>query len=79
MLVAELNLDNVCINVLQLKDVNFSDKYVEIDSFDEDLLFRKYENGQWSEEKFLPTEPEPQEPSTEDKINYIYYKQMGVI
>ncbi|WP_370221982.1 hypothetical protein [Cytobacillus sp.] len=27
----------------------------------------------------MPAEPEQQEPTLEDKINYIYYKNMGVI
>lgn len=52
---ALLNENNVCVGVQQTTSVIDDGKHVEIESFDaEYYLYRKYENGQWSEEKFLP-------------------------
>lgn len=46
---------------------NAPSNYVAIDE-GQDVLWRKYENGKWSEEKYLPPEPEPQ--PTLDELIY---------
>lgn len=75
---AELNEDNICISVKTVKSFIDDGKHVKIENSSSYYLWRKYEDGQWSEEKFFPPEPELQV-TIEDKINYIFYKQMGVI
>jgi hypothetical protein len=54
---AQLNEHGVCIGVSMLADTVESDRMIEIDSFDEDKLYRKYENGVWSNEKFVKDLP----------------------
>lgn len=44
---------------------------------DTSMLWHKYENGIWSTESYEPIVT-PQ-PTLEDKVNYLYYKSMGVI
>ena len=66
-ILAELNENNIVIGLKMVKSMIDDQKHVEIDSMNDDLLFRKYENGQWSEEKFLPPEP-PLLPSIEEQI-----------
>lgn len=52
---ALLNENNICIGVQQTTSVIDDGKHVEIESFDaEYYLYRKYENGQWSDEKYVP-------------------------
>lgn len=82
-LYAQLNENAICIGVSMLANRVTDAHMIEIDNLAEDFMWRKYKNGEWSEEKFLPAEAiDPQETNgttLEDKINYIYYKQMGVI
>lgn len=54
---AELNEQNICIGVKTVGEEMDSPNLVKIDTMDYDLLNRKYENGEWSEEKYLPPEP----------------------
>ena len=52
---AELNENNICIGVKTVKSFIDDGKHVEIPASDFDYYsYRKYENGQWSEEKFMP-------------------------
>jgi len=51
---AELNDENVCVGIKSvLGELNLPN-HVLIDSYDMSYLWKKYENGQWSEEQFLP-------------------------
>lgn len=51
---AQLNENNICIGVSSLSgEVNQLDM-IRLTSADIDYLNRKYENGEWSEEKFIP-------------------------
>ena len=56
---AELNESNICIAISQLSGAVEQSNMIEIPSADEHYRWRKYENGEWSEEKFLP-QLEPQ-------------------
>jgi len=57
---ATIDDSNICIGVSQLNaEVNDSN-LIEIEKCDEDYLWRKYENGVWSTEKYLPLEPPPE-------------------
>ncbi|KHF26827.1 hypothetical protein LR68_04352 [Anoxybacillus sp. BCO1] len=51
---AELNHENICIGVKTVKDVMTSTNLIPIDEANPDFLFRKFENGNWSLEKYLP-------------------------
>lgn len=64
---AQLNDENICIGISQLTGEVEVENMVQIEDFNEDYLWRKYENGQWSEEKFYPPVPEPEpKPAIED-------------
>lgn len=56
---AQLNEHNVCIGVSQLSGPVDNSNMIPIDNMDIDLIWRKYENGQWSEEKYEPTSTAP--------------------
>jgi len=61
---AELNNENICVAISQLLVKHSSSNLVEVGSFDESYLFKKYENGEWSEEKYKPVAPiEPYQPT----------------
>jgi len=52
---AELNENNVCIGVKTVMYMIDDGKHVEIPSSDfEYYVWRKYENGEWSTEKYEP-------------------------
>lgn len=51
---AELNEQNVCIGVKSVHEEMNYPNHVLIPEHDPSYLFKKYENGQWSEEQFLP-------------------------
>ena len=64
---AVLNDENVCIGIKQTKDMIDDGRHVEIPSYDSDYLYKKYENGQWSQEKYPPSETETVE-TIEEKL-----------
>ena len=57
---AQINENNIVIGISQLSEETKNDELIKIESYDEDYLWRKYENGVWSTEKYLP--PAPIEP-----------------
>jgi len=59
---AQLNENKICIGVSQLSGAVESPNLVPIDGLDTDKIWRKYENGEWSSEKY---EPETTAPVTE--------------
>lgn len=64
---AQLNENNICIGVSQLSgEVNQPDM-VPIDSINTDYIWRKYENGQWSAEKYEPVSTAPLDEFEETK------------
>lgn len=68
MIYAQLNEDKVCVAISDLGEEVEAENLVKINTFDEDYIFRKYENGAWSEEKFLPPVPDVQPDEMEKKI-----------
>lgn len=56
---AQLNENKICIGVSQLSGEVIQDNMIEIQSFDNDKLWRKYENKAWSTEKFEPQSTAP--------------------
>lgn len=56
---AQLNENNICIGISQLSGEVIQDNMIEIQSFDNDKLWRKYENKAWSAEKFEPQSTAP--------------------
>jgi hypothetical protein len=66
---AQLNENNICVGVSMLSGVINEPDCVEIDGDNyDDYVGRKYENGTWSAEKFLPPTPVLQE-TLEQKID----------
>lgn len=59
---AQLDENNICIGVSCLSGEVQNDNLVRIDSMNDDYIWKKYENEQWSTEKF---EPESTAPLTE--------------
>lgn len=52
---AELNENGICISVKTTKNMIDDGRHVEIETPDFDYyVWRKYENGQWSQEKYPP-------------------------
>jgi hypothetical protein len=56
---AQLNENNICVGVSQLSGPVDAPNMVQIDSVDMDKLWHKYENGQWSAEKYEPVSAAP--------------------
>ena len=56
---AQLNENNICIGVSQLSGEVDAPNMVSIPEFTEDYIWRKYEDGEWSEEKFEPQTTAP--------------------
>ena len=51
---AQLNENNICIGISMLSGQVDNPMLIPIDKYDNDYLFRRYEDGQWSEEKYEP-------------------------
>jgi len=56
---AQLNKNNVCIGIAQLAGEVTDTNMVELQSADADKLWRKYENGVWSTDKYEPNSTAP--------------------
>lgn len=56
---AQLNENNICTGVSQLSGEVIQDKLISIENMSADYLWRKYENGQWSAEKYEPQSTAP--------------------
>lgn len=56
---AQLNKNNICVAVSCLSGQVNSPDMIPIDSFNADFIWRKYENGQWSQEKYEPQTTAP--------------------
>lgn len=51
---AQINENNICVAVSQLSEIVEKSNMIQINEYDENFIFRKYEDSQWSEEKFVP-------------------------
>lgn len=56
---AELNEYGICVAVSTLSSEVTAENLIQLSSYDEDKLRRKYENGQWSADKFEPQTTAP--------------------
>lgn len=56
---AQIDENNVCISVSQLSGEVSAINLIPLDSYDESILNKKYDSGEWVE---LPREPVPAEP-----------------
>lgn len=59
---AQLNENGICVGVSRLSGEVNTTNMIQIPTADPDYIWRKFENGQWSVEKF---EPETTAPVTE--------------
>lgn len=51
---AELNSNGICVSIKTvLSELNDSN-LVEIEQYDTSYMYKKYENGQWSVEQYIP-------------------------
>lgn len=57
---AKLNENKVITGLSQLTSKIQKADMVEIPDYSEDYMYRKYENGSFSSEKYLPAEPQPE-------------------
>lgn len=79
-ILAEIDKDNICIGLKRTKEIIEDETHIEIDEYDISILGKRYENGEWK--KVEQTEPEETiepEIKLEDKVNFLYYKEMGLI
>lgn len=53
-LYAVLNENGVCIGFSSLSGEMLREDHIPVESMDEDLLYRKFEEGEWSQEKYVP-------------------------
>ncbi|MET3846882.1 hypothetical protein [Paenibacillus sp. OAE614] len=54
-ILAELNANNVCIGVKMVNEMIDDGRHIEIENMDFDFYsYKKYEDGKWSDEKFMP-------------------------
>lgn len=51
---AQLNENKICIAVSSLAKEVISLDMIPIEALSENYIYRKYENGQWSAEKYIP-------------------------
>lgn len=56
---AQINENSICFAVSTLSGVVNAENLIQIESYDTDIIYRKYENGQWSAEKFEPQSTAP--------------------
>ena len=56
---AQLNENNICIGVSRLSGPVETSNMIQINTLDTDKIWRKYENGAWSTEKFEPDSSAP--------------------
>lgn len=56
---AQLNENNICIGVSQLSGEVSAPDMVEIPNLDTNYIWRKYDNGVWSTEKYEPQTTAP--------------------
>lgn len=56
---AQLNENQICVGISQLSGEVNADNMVEIESFNESYLWKKYKNGEWSAEKYEPVSTAP--------------------
>lgn len=64
---AQLNENNICIGVSQLSGEVIQNNMIPITSMDTDYIWRKYENEQWSAEKYEPVSTAPLDDFEETK------------
>lgn len=80
---AQINENNICIGISQLAGEVVQDNMIEIPTVDMSYLWKKHENGSWSNETY---EPESTAPITEftsmknqiDALNIAMANIMGV-
>lgn len=57
---AQIDDRGICIGICQLSDEVSNPSLVPITEYSDDYLWRKYEEGEWSEEKYESTPPTPE-------------------
>ena len=69
---AQLNENNICVGISQLNGEVNAENMVEIGSFDESYVWKKYENGEWLKESNQPqTQPAPRQPTNTEVAQMI--------
>lgn len=68
---AQIDANSICIGISQLSGEVDKADMITIESLDSDLIWRKYENGQWSAEKFEPQTTAPLTEFEQIKVNQL--------
>jgi len=63
---AQLNEQKICIGISSLAGDTESPDMIPVPNYSDDYMWRKFENGEWSTEKFPPPEPVNQKPLSEE-------------
>jgi hypothetical protein len=75
---AQLNENSICISINTSTNIISQPDMISIDSFDEDKLYRKYQDSQWSDEKypegFVPTIEEYAQLKAQELLSTCYAK-----
>ena len=66
MIYAQLNEENICVGVSDLSGEVEADNMKPIESFDVNILGKKYNNGEWEEVEKEPEEKQNSEPTVEN-------------
>jgi hypothetical protein len=56
---AQLNENKICTGISELSGEVIQENMIEIPSFSDSYMWKKYENSQWSTEKFEPISTAP--------------------
>jgi len=68
MVYAQINDENICIGVSQLSGEVALDSMIQLETYDEKVLGKKYTNGIWEDISIEPVIPQPIPQPTETEI-----------
>lgn len=80
MYLAQIDENDLCVGLKQVNEFIDDGFHIEVESLNQDYLYRIYKDGEWLKEKHFPEQEESEVVvSLEDKINYLYYKERGLL
>lgn len=76
---AELNENNICKAVSELSGEVIKDTMIPLETYDDSLLGKRYDNGEWVEVPVEPSEPEHHQPTNAEIAHMISDLQADLI
>lgn len=64
---AYLNQDRICQRIISSPNAILNEDLIELQDYNDDKIYRKYENGVWSSNKYTPT----LDPKIQDALDHI--------